>query len=211
MRNIVLLFLVIVLIKLTFLFIPPINGFWTILNTIGIISIFFIIGLLFHIKKEDLTKGFKYSVFLTFIIFTAFTFITWKSYYSLIALQTESITTSHITSNERALKETAYSTFFKVLEIYNNQKTPKIKNLQACFESLNSRDKIDKKKLSTFFYNPKLMIYISGIRENEINLVLLDKNHIGRLPGFINFGDGLGFYQYHAKLTLGGISYEREN
>lgn len=210
MRNIVLLFLVIVLIKLTFLFIPPSNGFWTILNTIGIISIFYIIGLIFHIKKEDLTKGFKYSVYLTFLIFTIFTFITWKSYYSLIALQTESIKTSQITSNERALKETAYSTLFKVLDTYN-KKTPKLKNLQASFESLNSRDNSDNKKLATFFNNSKLSIYISEIRENEINLILLDKSNIGRLPGFINFGNGKGFLQYHAKLTLGGISYEREN
>ncbi len=211
MRNIVLLFLVIALIKLTFLFIPPSNGFWTILNTIGIISIFYIIGLVFHIKKEDLTKGFKYSVYLTFLIFTIFTFITWKSYYSLIALQTESIKTSQITANERTLKESAYSTFFKVLDIYNNQKTTKLKNLQASFESLNNRDNIDKKKLSTFFNNSKLMIYITQVRENEINLILLDKSNVGRLPGFNNFGNGKGFLQYHAKLTLGGISYEREN
>ncbi len=56
------------------------------------------------------------------------------------------------------------------------------------------------------------MIFASDVSNDIISLIGIDTTGIGNLTGFKNFNNsGEGYIQYKATLTLGGISYERQN
>ncbi|MFH0736569.1 MAG: hypothetical protein V1773_19795 [bacterium] len=211
MKNIVLLILVILLIKLSFLFTPPNNGLWSNLNTIGVISGFFLLYLLFHLQKEEIPKGTKIFISGILVFLMIFTTITWKSYFNLTTLQKEQLVKFETDHSNSVLKETVYEKYFKILQAYNSSPTSSKNSLKKTFDSFNLRDSLNTNKLMTYFSDKNLEIRISDVDENEIVLICLNKNHIGRLERFVNFGGGIGYIQFRAILNLGGIKYESEN
>ncbi len=212
MKNIVLLILIVILVTLSFLFTPPNNGLWSNLNSIGVISGFFILYLLFHLKKEEAPKGIKVFISITLIFLMLFTIVTWKSFFNLTTFQKNQLVSFQTNINSNLLKETVYEKYFKILQTYNSLPNSSKSDLKKIFESLNLRDSVNTNNLKTYFADDNLEIKISEVEANEIVLICLDKSHIGKRPGFVNFGGGvLGCIQDRAILTLGGIKYESEN
>lgn len=210
MKHILLLFLFILLFKLSLLFLPLNEGLWSIANIFATIGLIFLFYLFYQIKAlENITFN-KFYIVIFLLLITYLTFSGWNTYYSnantLHSLKAELSSST----NKIKLKREMYDFLLNSLNKYNNKTTKSnLKNIV-----LNSNEIIGKDtkfpKLSSSANN--FVIFFSELSDDIITLVGVDTATSGNLPGFRNFANiSTGRIQYKATLTLGGINYERQN
>ncbi len=210
MKHILLLFIFIILFKLSLLFTPLNEGLWSLSSNFAIIGFSFFIYLLFQLKNMDITTKQKVYIILILAFMSFFAYSGWDNYYSIIKSKESLKAEINSLQNNNKLKNDIYNYLLITLNSYNKSNAKA--NLKTVFldniELLDKNAQYPKIKQD----NKNLVILIGELTNNYITLYGVDTTTIGKLPGYKNFGNlGNGFVEFKATLSLGGINYERQN